>query len=108
MTPPRMSGIVSPISGGSSAGGVNGPWGGYGRTMLIHQMHLLAGADPVLAAGVLGTIGKAIFWIFAVVFIAGALVGLLVGFFVGRTIGRNQSPAGQKDDAGSDAGQLTG
>ncbi len=103
-----MSGIVSPTSVGSSAGGVNGPFGGYGRTMLIHQMHLLAGADPVLAAGVLGTIGKAIFWIFAVVFIVGALVGLLIGFFVGRTIGRNQSPAGRQEDAGSDAGQLTG
>ena len=37
--------------------------------MLTSQMHLLAGADPVVAAGVLGTIGKAIFWIFAVVFI---------------------------------------
>ena len=42
-------------------------------------------ADPVIAAGVLGTIGKAIFWIFAVVFIIGGLVGLLIGFFVDRT-----------------------
>jgi membrane protein DedA with SNARE-associated domain len=76
--------------------------------MLIHQMHLLAGADPVLAAGVLGTIGKAIFWIFAVVFIIGGLVGLLIGFFVGRTVGRKQSPASQQEGAGSDAEQLTG
>lgn len=72
--------------------------------MLIHSMHLLAGADPLLAAGVLGTIGKAIFWIFAVVFIIGGLVGLLIGFFVGRTVGRKQSPA----HSGSDAEQLTG
>ena len=76
--------------------------------MLIHQMHLLAGADPVLAAGVLGTIGKAIFWIFAVVFILGGLVGLLIGFFVGRTIGRKQGPASGHEGADSDAGQLTG
>lgn len=76
--------------------------------MLTSSMHLLAGADPVLAAGVLGTIGKAIFWIFAVVFIIGGLVGLLIGFFVGRTLGRKQSPASAHEGPSSDADQLTG
>jgi uncharacterized membrane protein YdjX (TVP38/TMEM64 family) len=77
---------------------------GHEQTMLIDQMHLLA-ADPVVAAGVLSTIGKAVFWIFAVVFIIGGLVGLLIGFFVGRTVGRNQ---GHHSSAGTDTEQFTG
>ncbi|NMO90996.1 hypothetical protein [Actinomycetospora sp. TBRC 11914] len=69
---------------------------------------LLAGSDPVLAASVQRTIGKTIFWIFAIVFILGGLVGLLIGFFVGRTVGRKQGPAGHEAGTGTDAGQLTG
>ncbi|MCD2195676.1 hypothetical protein LQ327_20095 [Actinomycetospora endophytica] len=74
--------------------------------MLIDSMHQLAGTDPVLAAGILAKIGKAIFAVFAGVFIIGALVGVLIGFFVGRTVGRKQSQ--HHEGAGSDAEQLTG
>lgn len=100
--------MTSPISVGSLHRCVNPATGGHGFTMLIHSMHLLAGADPVIAASILAKIGKAIFAIFAGVFIVGGLVGLLIGFFVGRTVGRKQGPAGQQQGAGSDADQLTG
>ena len=55
--------------------------------MLAHQL-LLVTTDPLMAAGFLQTLRRAVVAFLAVVFTVGLLAGGTLGFFLGRAAGR--------------------